>query len=789
MRFLFNNFLVRFPRSSWVVVGGPFFLMVVAVSLVGFGIFKKFIFGEKLLIFTDIGSDTFYGNYAIYYFLTNYISDFKFPLWSFKLGAGSSLISLYHSIYDPFSIVYYFGGVDKISRLIVWVFLLKTFFASVFTYVYLRYLGVGAYSRIIASILFSFSGFLMIWGQHYHFASWVIFLPLMLYAAELWLKENKFLPLALCVSYMVLNIAIFFQVSIFFCLYIIFRVVFEWGTHSKIEWCRRLLQLVIVYAFGMGLSAALWFPEYYLLKSSPRIAGDFLHVLFETILNFTRFNTPEYYWSLLARLYSSNLQGVGSEYNGFLNYYESIQLYVGMLPLIVIPQLYVVFTYRAKWIASLGILLIASFLIFSGFSQVMNGFQYQSYRWGYNVIMFELLLAALVLDAMLKNGKINIPILMLTWASLFFGIACLNFNNLRLDGVQYKQVVVRVMGVVAFMTFYSGALYYLIVLKNKKWIFLLLLSTVCLEQVIENKDSFLKRSTVSPGIEKNIAVNFFDYGNIAAKELKKLDSSLYRIEKNHWLLSLNDALIQDYFGLDSYVSIINPSYVRFAKEFGYVGKITTVKWNSLEHPYLADMLSVKYHLTKDNSKLPDGAVYYEKYGDVFVYFRSGYLPFGFTYDSYIPFAAFNKLVGAEREVAFLHGAVLDLNTPKLKEVTSVSGHGDDATLRGQLTNDVLKIKKMDEDAISGSIYLAKGKLLFLSIPFDSGWSARVNGVKVELVKVNVGFSGLYLEAGRSEVELKFFPPYMKAGIAMTVLCLLVLFVFFVRSKKINRLKF
>lgn len=770
--------------KTWLKDRAPIFLMLSVVGFVCVGVFDQFLFGKKLLIFTDIGSDTLFSYYPFYYLLTNYLSNLQLPFWSFQLGIGTSVLTLYQFLYDPFSVIYYLGGVEYISRLIAWVFVIKIFCAAAFTYAYLRYLGIGIYSRTVASILFAFNGFLMVWGQHYFFASWVVFLPLLLYTIEIWFKTKRWLPLVLCLSFMALNIAIFFQISVFCGLYILFRMGMEWQALSRREWGITLVKFGGIYALGLGISAVLWLPEYYLLKSSPRIGADLIHSLAEIFSNFGHLNTSDYYWSLLARIFSNNLQGIGLEYTGFINYYESIQLYVGILPLLLIPQLYSVFSSRAKVAASIALIITASLLIFPGFSQIMNGFQYPSYRWGYNVIIFELLLAALVLDAMLKQQKINLSLLIVTAFVLFVCVASVNLNNHGLNIGSYKTIAVRSFEIIALIAGYSLVLYFLIAEKNKLRMFSLLLLLLGTELIIEHRDSFVRRYVLEKGFEQKRDTYFFDYGYQAVQQLKSKDQSTYRVEKNNWFPSLNDSLIQGYFGLDSYNSLITPAYLNFLKEFGYPGVATRVQWSSLEHPYLSDLLSVKYHLTKNTDALPRDVTYQDKYGDVLIYVRNGYLPFGFTYESFIDPAVFSQLNTVDRERALLQGAVLEEKpTMKLKEISHITFSESDEEFRTELKKDVLKAVEMNEDKVVGDIHIEDGKLLFLSIPFDAGWSAIVNGQKSELHKVNFGFTGLYLNQGDNRIELKYTPPYMKAGAAITALSLLMVVVLQLRSRR------
>ena len=62
----------------------------------------------------------------------------------------------------------------------------------------------------------------------------------------------------------------------------------------------------------------------------------------------------------------------------------------------------------------------------------------------------------------------------------------------------------------------------------------------------------------------------------------------------------------------------------------------------------------------------------------------------------------------------------------------------------------------------------------MSLPYSEGWTAYVDGEKVDLLNANIAFSGLELEAGHHEIELKFCTPYLKSGVVLSVLGIAVL---------------
>ena len=65
------------------------------------------------------------------------------------------------------------------------------------------------------------------------------------------------------------------------------------------------------------------------------------------------------------------------------------------------------------------------------------------------------------------------------------------------------------------------------------------------------------------------------------------------------------------------------------------------------------------------------------------------------------------------------------------------------------------------------------ELLFLSIPYDEGWSFRVDGKPAECEKIAKGFMALRIGKGQHEIEMKYFPPGLKLGILISVLALII----------------
>lgn len=103
---------------------------------------------------------------------------------------------------------------------------------------------------------------------------------------------------------------------------------------------------------------------------------------------------------------------------------------------------------------------------------------------------------------------------------------------------------------------------------------------------------------------------------------------------------------------------------------------------------------------------------------------------------------------------------------------------DMASYTEALTEDVLEDVVLGTNTVSGNISLEEDKLLVLSIPYQNGWTAYVDGEKTKLLQANDMYMALPLDAGEHTVRLEFEIPGVKyalvimpsAAVLFIVLC-------------------
>lgn len=82
--------------------------------------------------------------------------------------------------------------------------------------------------------------------------------------------------------------------------------------------------------------------------------------------------------------------------------------------------------------------------------------------------------------------------------------------------------------------------------------------------------------------------------------------------------------------------------------------------------------------------------------------------------------------------------------------------------------EILKNIKIDTNKIEGKISLKKDKILCLSIPYNTGWSATVDGKKTKLFQANTMYMALPLEKGEHKIVLTYNTPMIREGAYITL---------------------
>ncbi len=273
----------------------------------------------------------------------------------------------------------------------------------------------------------------------------------------------------------------------------------------------------------------------------------------------------------------------------------------------------------------------------------------------------------------------------------------------------------------------------------------------------------------------------------------------------------NMGMFWDTSCIQAFHSIVPPSVIDFYTSVGIERGVGSRP--STDAYAIRSLLSVKYLFENaenpqfGNAKVVNGEVkntlmpgwsYLKTEGGYNIWQNDCYIPYGFTYDYYISQKNFEQAFqSSDRGNLMLRAIVLSdeqvqkydgILEPLPNENTyfSESGYIADCADRAEHCCDDFST---DNKGFSASIELDKPNLVFFSIPYHDGWSAYVNGKKVDIERVNVGFMAVFCEAGYSEIRFEYETPMLKLGAAVTVAALVefaVYAVFFAYNVRLGK---
>ncbi len=91
----------------------------------------------------------------------------------------------------------------------------------------------------------------------------------------------------------------------------------------------------------------------------------------------------------------------------------------------------------------------------------------------------------------------------------------------------------------------------------------------------------------------------------------------------------------------------------------------------------------------------------------------------------------------------------------------------------KLSGSQLTDVKAEGNRVSGTLDAKEEGTLLLTIPYDTGWEITVDGQRTQAYTVGEALTGIHLDAGTHEIKMKYTPPGLWVGSAVTLLCVIL----------------
>lgn len=771
--------------------------LTVALLFVGTVVYWRFLFGDSVLLYKDIGSDSLYSYYADFVQLSQYVRTQGFPSWSFYVGMGQDLAyATGYLIWEPVSWL----SKQAIAKALIFQHFGKVLLVGLFFFRFLRLHQVCALAALLGSLLLSFSAYMCMGSCWFPMADEVVCFTALLLGAEATLQSRRWLLLALATALVgMINPFYLYLCAVLLTIYVPTRIIAEHGWQPRLLF-QNCSALAAVATLGAGLGAVITLPYLNVVFDSVRGAGA--TVTKETLSSFPifGFESANHYVTAVLRAFANDMVGVGDAYKGWQNYLEAPLTYCGLICLLIFPQALFGGSRRNRVIIFLlltGIVIPTVFPWFRYLFWLFHGDYYRTYSlfWILGIIT----LSVIALSRYVAGFALNL------WA--LAGTLLILLAILYSPVAELQQLINRDLRiwVTIYLFVYSGVLVVGEFVNRQKLAIYVLLAVASVELIQFDRITVADRKTVT---KKELNDGLAQKAEIiaAVEDIKREENAGFfrltklRTSEKGTETDPNDSLVLGYYGTSSYGSFNSLNYIRFLKTVDALptNLETDTRWAvGLAGNFLLSLFAgEKYVLVEDPIPFQRASQYelVRQYGTYYLFRNNLFVPLGLTFDHYMPEDRFRDLSTADKEQVLLGVAVLPRQTDAerlgLQPVTSSELAREMAQTSFPATiekrrNGALKVTSFKHNRIEGTADLEQKSALVIQTPFDRGWRAFQDGQAIPTHQADAGLLGVILNAGRHKVELRFRNVLLVPGLIITASSLVLLIAVFLRWPRLH----
>lgn len=739
------------------------FLLGLAVS---FAIFLPFLIVDK-------GFFLYVGDYnsqqvPFYYYLQQFIKDGT-GTWSWATDLGTSAVNSYsfYNLGSPFMWLTLLFPQRWLPYLMVPLFMLKFGGIAAAAALYLKRHTTSRNVTVICSVIYAFCGFNIYNIFFNHMLEPVVLFPLMLWALDSFMIENKRGWFGLFVGLALLNSYFFFVGNVVFILiYFVVKVV----QGDYILTPARFGGLAVETLLGVGIGMALALPSFFNLIQNPRTSN--FASGYDTII----YPRSQQYFAIISSLflppeppYDPNL------FTSAAIKWTSMSAF---LPVVSVAGVAAYWKGTKKSAAKTLLIISAVMAMVPILNASFYAFNRSYYaRWYYMPLLIMVLATANALQRKGPNLVYGAKVAVI--ATGLFGLLGL-IPTKHEDG--WWQLGVAENGLRFWVNYLTAmlavVLFFVIVwfYKDRKRFTKILLALVLGFSVFYSvihlslgKFQWWERDS-----------SYKDQQYIAAQKLDLPDDEFYRIDA--YKAHDNLGLWVDKSCLQTFNSVVTPSIMEF---YPSVGVERDVSSKPKPHLYaLRGLLSVRYTVMPTHAVAAfeeeltgsKGWQPIQKADDLVLYENDNYVPLGFYYNHYIDTEQLETVPEQERSAILMraigltppqiekYGYLFDGALPKQNRATGYDYYVEDCNARRAASSHTVTA---DASGFTSRITLDRDNLVFYAVPYDEGFTATVNGAEAEILKVSNGLMAVPAQAGENDIVFSYKTPGFHAGLAIT----------------------
>lgn len=685
---------------------------------------------------------------------------------NFTTDLGSSIYSSYsfYLLGSPFFWITIPFPEVSLPYLMPFLLMLKLGLSSVTAFHYLKRHTTDTRSACIGALLYTFSGFQTMNLVFNHFLDVAVFFPLYLVCLEQLAEEGKRLRFALCTALMaVINYYFFFGEVVFLILYTLVKYAFPLKKQLKV-----LITILLEGFTGVLLSG------FFFLPSILAVSGN--HRVSDVLSGSGLFFYPDWrlYASLLKNLFLPpdpiQVSSIFSTDQGML---ASVSLF---LPLFSASGVIAFFFCKTKQEPALKrahfikllLILCGIFALIPVLNASFSAFNAAYYtRWFYMPVLIMSAATAITIENFDKRA---FAVGTLTCAAMFLIILTLAGLSDHLSGNLGDALAVSNRTLLTSELFGLGIcllfLVYLVFIQRKKanlmYLNGMLISTILVCGI-------LTYSQISQGYQLVGEWGRAQYRQQISLNKDELpqDGLFYRVETESDLV--NYSMYWDVPSVSCFLSTVPGSIMDFY-DFAGIKRNVSSQLPS-DRPGIRSLLSVRCFIETDTQA--------DSSHQLAIHENDNWLHMGAVFSSFMRQSEYDKLSAAEQDLVLLTALVVpdDADLPfselsakdfqaQLAKTTDSGYLSAQCEARNQTAADSFTYTDTQLDLTYQN---GTGGLLFLSIPYSTGFQAYVDGAKTEIQRVDGGLMAVVLPVGATTVTLHYSEPGLIPGCLLTLL--------------------
>lgn len=695
--------------------------------------------------------------------------------WNWQTDLGANFIGSYsfYLLGSPFFWLTVPFPQEWTLYLMPYLLALKHAFAALTAYAYIRRFVRSRKAAMAGGLIYAFSGFQMFNIFFNHFQDVTAFFPLLLIAMEQRINENRRGIFAVTVAFMaILNYYFFTGQAVFAVIYFICRCTCK-DFHANL---RKFGSVALEAVIGVMMACFMLLPSALAIIDNYRV---------KTLLygnDLVAYSEPTRVLRIIQSFFM--IPDAPARPNLFQSDYGKWASIGGYLPMFSMAGVIAFMTQKRRhWATKLTAVCIVCALIpvLNSMFYMFNGSYYA--RWFYMPILIMSMMTVQALDDRRIQWKGGVTVCGL----VFLGLALISIlPRKNKDGEPY------------WFDFAKYTWYFWITLALTLVLFYFALLTLNLRKTGKPFYGMAVYGTVLSCLCATFTLVYFGIGlgvsptaylNTAIRGGSKI--SLEGEENQFYRIDISDdhdnfPMFWGYSNMRCFHSIVPTSTMDFYDAIN-VQRDVASRPEKKEYP-IRSLFSVKYYFDRVNSDEADeydyqledmpGFTYLKKENGFYIYENEAYLPMGIAYSHYVDADELQDSTALMREKTMLKALALTQEQiaqygnilTKLPDAEKY-GMDDDAFVAycKDRRADTCDTFTYDSYGFEAAITLEQPQLVFFSVPYESGWTAEVNGEAVPVEKVNYGFMAVACPSGENTITFHYETPGLRTG-AVTSLC-------------------